>query len=496
MLQRTREWLTFILLLLLPFHAFLVTVGTKWLLGPGHAPLAYLAIWKEVLILLIVLIAIFEIFGSDSKNVWSFDLIDWLILGGVLLASIVSLNPSAFAENGGFGSLLNFKITAADKRFLLGFKYDFLPLTVFFFMRRVAWSEIWLNRILVILAVLGVVIAVYGIETAFLPLSFFTSLGYSDMHSLYIPGSPLAAFQQIENSGIRRIQSVMSGPNQFGIWLLLPLSILIWVILKRLKAHLREKKPMRYGFIFAWLFSFSAISAALSLAYSRAAWVAASGILFVTVLLGIKRVERLGYSKKNLIYGVLTGALIFAALFSVLIRQRPDILIRTQSFADHLKKPLAAMAIIKNHPFGSGLGTAGPASNAFSDTCVTQPAGSDYSWAKNRSDVCIFIGSTQRFPADKVCKCPVLTENWYLQFGVEMGVLGLIFSLALAISVLWRLLRINLTNPALPILLTFLGISIAGLFLHSFEDSAVAYSVWILTAAVLSKRETLSYHNC
>jgi hypothetical protein len=33
--------------------------------------------------------------------------------------------------------------------------------------------------------------------------------------------------------------------------------------------------------------------------------------------------------------------------------------------------------------------------------------------------------------------------------------------------------------------LAFLGISIAGLFLHSWEDAAIAYALWLLIAAAL-----------
>ena len=34
----------------------------------------------------------------------------------------------------------------------------------------------------------------------------------------------------------------------------------------------------------------------------------------------------------------------------------------------------------------------------------------------------------------------------------------------------------------------FLGVSISALLLHSFEDAALAYTVWILLATVLCKK--------
>ena len=143
---------------------------------------------------------------------------------------------------------------------------------------------------------------------------------------------------------------------------------------------------------------------------------------------------------------------------------------------------------MRAHPLGMGLGSAGPASNAFSDTCVFLPLGADFRWANGRTDICVFIGSARKLPPGKVCDCPVLTENWYLQEGVEMGYLGLLFSLALAALTLFPILRTAAIDPKFAVLLAFLGLSAAGLLLHSFEDSAVAYTTWILLAAALPVR--------
>jgi len=490
MLQRIREWLAFILLCLLPFHALLVTVGTKLIKGPGFAPLPVLALWKEGLLLLIVAIAIIDIFHREyasqpEKSAWSFDAIDWLILGGLVWASVVSMDPSTFAKLGGFsGFFTHLKFTSADKQFLLGFKYDFLPLAAFFFLRRVLWTEKWLKQVLIGLATVGAIAALYGIVTAFLPISFFTALGYSDAYSLYIPGGPLAAFQQIESSPIRRIQSVMSGPNQLGLWLLIPFSIFLWIGIKRFKSHLRSETDLKISFLLIWGFVFAAILAALMLTYSRAAWIAAAGMTFFLFILAARRAKQLGYPRRVLVLTLVSVVVAGAAAAGTLVKLRPDLLIRAQSLGGHIDRPLNAIGLIGQHPFGLGLGTAGPASNALSDVCVYQPAGSDYSWAKSRTDICIFLGNTQRYPADRACVCPLLTENWYLQFGVEMGIPGLILSILLALLVLRPLLSINLTDRALPALLAFLGVSIAGIFLHAFEDSAVAYTVWVLMSAV------------
>jgi hypothetical protein len=205
MLQRLRELLTLILVAALPFHAFLVTVGTKLILGPGHAPMTMLASWKEVLLLVILCVAIGEYLINRKWKMVNGkygDVVDVLIVALLILAIIVpSLN------------------------FAFGFRYDFVPLVAFLILRRVPWSDRFRLRAESALLWIGAIIAAYGIVTLVLPSTFFTALGYSDAHSLYVPSGPLSAFQQLSASAVRRIQSTMSGPNQLGIWLLIPLSI-------------------------------------------------------------------------------------------------------------------------------------------------------------------------------------------------------------------------------------------------------------------------------
>ncbi len=487
MIQRLRQWLTLLLVCLLPFHALLVTVLTKAVAGPGHAPLTVIALWKEALLAVIVLLAFFEIFlrefrSQDQETLWSLDLLDGLLIVAVVFACVISFDPVTVAKGGGLGGLLHSTFTLADKRFLLGLKYDFLPLIALFFLRRVPWSDAFLRRALFLLIIIGTIIALYGIATFFLPDSFFVMLGYSDVHSLYFPHASLAAFQQIEASNVRRIQSVLSGPNQLGLWLLLPFAALLWRGGRAVRGT-AERVSARSRVL--WFLSLLILLSALTLTFSRTAWIAAISIVLVVTLHVL--LPAAGTPKRRRTLIVLTGCtaamvIVCGVAFS---RLAPTIFIRNASLAGHLEKPLQAIELMRQHPLGMGLGTAGPASNALSDTCVFLPQGSDYNWARSIPDLCVFVGGTRRHPAGRSCDCPVLTENWYLQFGVELGVFGLAFSLALAFLVLLRFFKVPFSDPKMSVLLAFLGLSVAGLFLHSFEDSAVAYSIWVLLAACI-----------
>lgn len=445
MFQRIREQVALLLIGLLPLHALLVTVGTKMLEGSGHAPLPAFALWKEVLLLVILFLAAAEFVVQKQRRI-RFDRLDVCIL--ILLA--LSLLVTALTHG-------NWKL------YLLGFKYDFVPLIAFLVLRRVSWSA-WFQRAAVaVIMTVGGVVALYGLATLALPMSFFRALGYSDLHSLYLPGGPLAAFQQVGGAGVRRIQSTLSGPNQFGLWLLLPWSFCL--------VHLSFREPLKNVRVVLLL---PVVGLALLFTFSRTAWLAALVIAIVFVI------KMMPGQRARTHFLRLVGAGVMLLVVATVIS--PTTVVRFASSRDHLLKPLAAAESILAHPFGQGLGTAGPASNRVSDACVFLEEGADAGWAADRPGLCVFIGGGQVQPAERACRCPFVTENWYLQTGVEMGLLGFVIFLTLIIFVLLQLTAV----PA--VFLPFLGISVAGFFLHAWEESAVAYTLWMLVAAQIQQK--------
>jgi len=442
MFQFLRQCLTILLMAFLPFHAFLVTFGTKLMLGANNAPLTALSLWKEGILGIILGIACIEIF-QKRRSLLRVDLLDMLILSLIILSFLLfffhfPLSPSDPARAGTF-------------HFLLGFKYDFVPLIAFLLLRRVSWSTDFQEVVQKLLLVLGGVIAILGFVSLFASSAIFTFFGYSDLHSLYVPGGPLAAFQQIESLGIHRMQSTMSGPNQLGMWLLLPWSIAL----------------VRRRYTIAVI-----IFVAILLTFSRAAWIA-SGIIFIMVLW--RSVPR------KLFFRALGGVFVASFLAAVVLYSyAPGIIARSVSTQNHIDRPLEAMRMIKAHPFGLGLGSAGPASNRVSDACVHLPEGADVTWAQDRQNLCVFRGDVQVQPVDRVCQCPILPENWYLQIGVEMGLLGMVLFIAFVILMILR------SPKGSTAILPFIGVSVAALFLHAWEDSAVSLSIMILLAVSFS----------
>ena len=234
MLLRLRHTLVFLLFILLPFHALFVTVGTKIIAGPGQAPLATLAIWKEVLIAVLFVIGILELYFAEKKTIQQILRGDahWAWGIGREQGAILLLLFLSFALLPGGTDLITY---------VYGFKYVFVPLIFFLLLRSLQWEENFLERkIFPSLLVVGCIVSLYGILGFFLSTSFFSSLGYSDAHSLYTPGGPLSAFQQISGTAIRRIQSTFSGPNQLGLWLLIPWSVGLTRLFGRQNAEMQS----------------------------------------------------------------------------------------------------------------------------------------------------------------------------------------------------------------------------------------------------------------
>ncbi|MEA2684689.1 MAG: hypothetical protein QOK05_3017 [Chloroflexota bacterium] len=73
-------------------------------------------------------------------------------------------------------------------------------------------------------------------------------------------------------------------------------------------------------------------------------------------------------------------------------------------------------------------------------------------------------------------------ESWYLQVAVELGVLGLVlFVIALGrtLRLLWGVARAGQARGAAA-LCALAGIAAGGVFLHSFSDLHISYTVWAL----------------
>ena len=155
----------------------------------------------------------------------------------------------------------------------------------------------------------------------------------------------------------------------------------------------------------------------------------------------------------SLVYPLLLGVLaVLRGFFGTFVW---NIVVRPSSTQGHGERMADGIRFMIDQPWGLGLGDAGPASARFANA-----------------------GETGFLP-----------ESWYLQVGLESGVLGFLLFIAIIVCVirlLWQR-RDDVLNFA--VLLGCIAVSVACIFLHSWEAAPVAFTFWVLCGIVLRKQE-------
>jgi hypothetical protein len=328
------SWLYIIILILLPFHAFLTT----WAGGTfGHIDMW--RIWKELLIFATVPVVAYVAVRSEGymrwlRRTWLLQLVMAYILlyaiSGAFALHAHTVNASALVY-----SLLS------NLRFL-GF---FLLVTV------VAAHSPVLRRYApraVILA--GAVVVGFGLLQLVLPYDFLAHFGYGP--------DTIPAFHTVDNKlDYQRIQSTLRGPNPLGAYLVVIIGML--VALWRLALH-----PFSWKF---WGYM-SGTAVVLLFSYSRSAYIGAVVTVAVIVLVALSTPKFRRYLAVGLCAMVVVCA---GALFAL---RNNDAVQNTffhsdEHSASSESSNAGRRAALQNglhdvatEPFGLGPGTAGPAS--------------------------------------------------------------------------------------------------------------------------------------
>lgn len=316
---------------------------------------------------------------------------------------------------------------------LIGFKTN-LAMVLVFLAAVVVSDTRFKNQVLKILMMSSGAVIVFGLIQAYvLPIDFLTKFGYgsSTIKPYYMVDPAIEAV---------RIVSTLGGPNQLGAFLILPICIAISLMLR--------------GFSWLKLAFVMAGSVVVFNTYSRSAWLGLIIAVGITLLLHIPRKFRM----PSLLAGtIMATILIELVVINSSSSSQLQYYIFHQSIIEtgHLGPTGERMAAIENgiqavqqQPWGMGLGTAGPAS----------------------------------FYSDQ----PMITENWYLQLGIEVGLVGLALFIALQIMLAIKLMRHNQQLLIAPAMVgAMAGIAVINLFLHGWADSSTALTYWILAGACL-----------
>jgi hypothetical protein len=322
-----------LMILLLPFHAFL-TVWLSTFIGHYTA----LRLWKEYLLAL-GMMGVLWLFITDGK-IRSHTLtrrLVWLMLAYIALTVIwglLALNQhDVTAKALGYGLIVNL-------RFLLFFLMAWtVALRLARFRKRWEWLVLW--------PAAGVI--AFGLLQIFvLPNDFLRHFGYG-------PATIQPIITINNNPHYVRFFSTLRGANPLGAYLVVPISLLTVLLV-------RKGRNWPHAVFLA------AALVVLFFTFSRSAWIGAA-LSIVTILF----LSHLAPRAQRLVALLALGILIIAVGIGIgyrhntsfqnfVLHTQTNSAVPTTSDQGHLAALRAGLRDLSHHPLGYGPGTAGPAS--------------------------------------------------------------------------------------------------------------------------------------
>lgn len=412
---------TFFIIVAVPFYAFFTT----WI-GSNTGGLLLLRAWKELLLIVMLAGAGYLLLTDKvlrkqffkDRLVWLVAALSgWAVLTGVFLVR----DPDAAA----LGLAIQFRSYVI---FLIG------ALIVFY----IKVSEATLFK-LVTYPAIGVV--AFGLLQVFvLPYDFLKHFGYQK--DVTIPPY-FTIDEQIDRI---RISSTLRGPNPLGAYLIAP----IMLVASRLQVEdgrwKMEGGKKQKSVVIRYTLYVIFLLIVLYASHSRSAWIGllVAGAVYVWLLVS-KRLKLLLVALGLVVAG-LGGLAVYQYrqtnfVQDVILHDNPEEGGEVSSNQGRINAFNEAKSDIQKSPvWGCGIGCAGPAS-------VHNQNGTK------------------------------LAENYFIQTIQELGLVGLIFLLAIYALVALRLYN-KKTPFALAWLAVFVGVSVVSLLSHAWADDTIAYIWW------------------
>lgn len=390
----------------------------------------FLKIWKEVM--LSVLAGILLLMLVSSKNLRSeLKKNRLLALVGAYIALLLIV---------GAYDLVTHRV--GDKAVIYGWLIDIRPIGFFALVNLVFFSNSsrtigfpWKKIILIPAAI---VIAFGLLQFTVLPKDVLTHIGYSK--------ATILPYQTVDSQpNFVRVQSTLRGPNPLGAYL-----VLIITLAASLMTSIKGRKKSALAILIAG--SLVVIFGT----YSRSAEVGL--ILSLATLLAVHQKQ---FVRRHILKLSITGLILVLGAGVIVLRHNytaQNVLFHSSQESPSLVSSNAARTSalksgaldIVHHPLGGGVGSAGPAS------------------LRNN------LGQ------------PKIAENYFLQIGQEVGILGMLLFVAINIIVGYELWLKREDVLAGALLASLVGISFIGLVSHVWTDDTLAYIWWGLAGIALS----------
>jgi O-antigen ligase len=298
------------------------------------------------------------------------------------------------------------------------------------------------RQILKVMLVASLLVAAFGAAQYVLPKNMLAHVGYTPARGVK------AMFYIDDKPDLPRVMSTMRDPNTLGAFLLLPMLLLLQVV--------RKARPRLRKYAYS---GFALMLVCLLLTYSRSALL---GLLLALGVYGVLVHQKtLGKALRR--YWLVAIVLCLLPIGGYMATKNTYFVKNTvlhedqstkQEGSNGLHRDFAVNAIRKivKQPWGYGPGTAGLVS----------------------------IRSTQ----------VTLTENYYLQIGIEVGVLGLFLFLLLNYLVAKQLLVVSRSDGyAAAVLAVLVGLAFINTLLHMWSGEAVVLYWWLLAGMILYEQK-------
>ena len=291
-------------------------------------------------------------------------------------------------------------------------------------------GKIDIKQVFKIVIIISTLVSLLGILQYLLPKDILTHVGYS------LERGVKPAFFIDDKPDLPRIMSTLRDPNSLGAYLILPITLLslAW-------ARLPKRRMLVSGLLLLHVW-------ALFLTFSRSAWLGALLSVGLVLTWNYKKQAK-KFTKKY--WPILTACLVVLVAGVFLLRDQytvQNIIFHsdentklTDSNNRHIEFAQQGLQGIAERPLGHGPGTAGLVS--------------------------IRTGKV------------VLTENYLVQIGYEVGVVGIILLIGACFVILKQLLKASGSLPR-ALIASFAGITLCSLLLLTWSNEAVAATWWLL----------------
>lgn len=411
-----------VVIALMPFHAFL----TVWF-SDVFGNYTELRLWKEYVLWALVVGAVYACLTQPKLRQRL--LRGELLFGLIGLYFLLLLLRGASALVGGDVSLMALGYgLLLDSRFLVFFMVTWLVTQQDDLIAR-AWRQL--------LLIPAAFVSLFAVLQYFvLAPDFLKHFGYGPDTI-----SPVATVDQ--KSTYQRVQSTLRGANPLGAYLVLVIAALSVLIVKA--------RRLRWWLVVMLLVS----SLALAVTFSRSAWigvvVSAAWLLWTAMTSGTARqVLLVAGSAAVLAFTAVGYSLRDNDHFqNAFFHTDENSLSAQSSNTGRVAAWEAGVRDIMREPLGRGPGTAGPAS--FYNT---KPAR--------------------------------IAENYYLQLGQEVGVIGLTMFILITVGLAGRFWQRRQELLPRLLLASLIGLTAVNMFSHAWTDDTLAYVWWGLAGAALA----------